>query len=61
VVEWVANSPEIREAVFNQSAGLADVVGREARGRSATADDKAERLARSVLRRRPRNGWAARP
>jgi hypothetical protein len=55
VVEWIANSREVREAVLNQSAGLADVVGREVRGRSANADDRAERLARSVLRR-PRRG-----
>jgi hypothetical protein len=55
VLEWVAESPEIRKAVFQQSAGLADVVGHEVRGRSAHADDAAERLARGFLRRRPRS------
>jgi hypothetical protein len=51
VVEWIANNREISAAVFQQSAGLADVVGRQVRGRSATADDAAERLARRLLRR----------
>jgi hypothetical protein len=55
VLAWIADSPEIRRAVFQQSAGLADVVGEEVRGRSANADDAAERFARRVLRRRPRS------
>ena len=61
VLEWIADSPEIRKAVFQQSAGLADVVGREVRGRSASADDAAERLARSFLRRRPRSNGGSGP
>jgi len=57
VVEWIANNREISAAVFQQSAGLADVVGRQVRGRSASADDAAERLARRLLRRdRHRDG-----
>jgi hypothetical protein len=55
VLEWIAHSPEIRKVVFQQSAGLADVVGQEVRGRSAHADDAAERFARTMLRRRPRS------
>jgi hypothetical protein len=55
VLAWIADSPEIRTAVLQQSVGLADVVGGEVRGRSARADDAAERLARSILRRRPRS------
>ena len=55
VLAWIADSPEIRRAVFQQSAGLADVVEEEVRGRSANADDAVERFARSVLRRRPRS------
>jgi hypothetical protein len=54
VLERIANSPEVRDAVLKQSAGLADVVGKEVRGRSASADDRAERVARRVLRRRRR-------
>lgn len=51
VLEWVANSEEVRMAIARQSAGLGDMVGREIRGRGATADDVAERLARGFLRR----------
>jgi hypothetical protein len=56
VLEWVANSDEVRAAIARQSAGLGDMVSREIRGRGASADDVAERLARGVLRRRPRRG-----
>jgi cell division inhibitor SulA len=54
VLEWIAGSREVRDAVLHQSADLADVVGREVRGRSADADAAAERLARRILRRGPR-------
>jgi hypothetical protein len=54
VLAWIADSPEIRRAVFQQSAGLADVVEEEVRARSANADDAAERFARALLRRPPR-------
>ena len=56
VLEWVANSDEVRAAITRQTAGLGDMVSREIRGRGAGADDVAERLARGVLRRRPRRG-----
>jgi hypothetical protein len=61
VVEWISTSPEIREAVLHQSTGLAEVVGREVRGRSASADDAAERFARGVLRRRTRRDGPSDP
>jgi hypothetical protein len=54
VVEHIANSPEVRTAIAQQSLGLADVVAGEVRTRSASGDDTAERLARSILRRRSR-------
>jgi hypothetical protein len=56
VVEWISTSPEIREVVLHQTTGLAEVVGRQVRGRSASADDAAERFARGVLRRTRRDG-----
>ncbi len=54
VVEHIATSPEVRNAIAQQSLGLADVVAEEVRTRSVSADDTAERLARSILRRRSR-------
>jgi hypothetical protein len=54
VVETLANSPEVRTAVALQTASFGDMVGREIRGRGASADDLAERVARGVLKRRPR-------
>ena len=54
VVDRIANSPEVRNAIAQQSFGLADVVAQEVRSRSVTGDETAERLARSILRRRPR-------
>lgn len=58
VVEWIAGSPEVREALVQHSTSLADVLGHEVRERSASADDAAERFARSVLRRPRRNAGA---
>jgi hypothetical protein len=55
LLDWVANSEEVRMAITRQTAGLGDVVSREIRGRGAGADDTAERLARGLLRRRPRH------
>jgi hypothetical protein len=56
VIERIAYGPELRAAVAAQSAGLADMVAEEVRGRSVSADDTAERLARSLLPRRWRHG-----
>jgi hypothetical protein len=55
VVEHIATSPEVRNAIAQQSLGLADVVAGEVRTRSVSGDDTAERLARSILRRRSRD------
>jgi hypothetical protein len=52
VLERVADSPEVRRAVAQQSAGLADEVAEQVRTRAAAGDDAAERLARRLLRRR---------
>lgn len=56
VIERIAHGPELRAAVAAQSAGLADMVAEEIRGRSVAADDTAERLARSLVPRRWRHG-----
>jgi hypothetical protein len=53
VLERVADSPEVRRAVAQQSAGLADEVAEQVRTRAAAGDDAAERLARRLLRRGP--------
>lgn len=56
VIARIAEGPELRAAVAAQSAGLADMVADEIRGRSAAADETAERLARSLVPRRWRHG-----
>ena len=56
VIARIAEGPELRAAVAAQSAGLADMVAEEVRGRSVAADDTAERFARSLLPRRRRHG-----
>lgn len=53
VVAHIAESEEVRAALTRQSMGLVDEVAGSARTRTARADDLAERLARSILRRRP--------
>jgi hypothetical protein len=53
IVAHVAASPEVREALAAQSAGLAGDLADGVRARTATADDRAERVARRLLRRRP--------
>lgn len=54
LVDRIANSPEVVNAVANASVGLTGVVADEARKRTVTADEFAERVARRVLRRAPR-------
>ncbi len=61
VVEHIAESPEVRNAIAAQSLGLADVVAQEVRTRSASGDDTAERLARSLFRRRARRDGSGGP
>ena len=53
-MDRIANSPEVLNAVANASVGLTGVVADEARKRTVTADEFAERIARRVLRRAPR-------
>jgi hypothetical protein len=52
LVEEVARSPAVTEAITQQSLGLADQVGDEVRRRSGNADAWLERAARRV--RHPR-------
>ena len=59
VIERIAQGPELRAAVAAQSAGLADLVAGEVRDRSVSADDTAERIAKSLVPRRWRRGGPA--
>jgi uncharacterized RDD family membrane protein YckC len=54
-IRHVASSPELRDAMAQQTAGLADEVVGGVRGSAARLDDRAER----VVRRRPRAHPAA--
>ena len=54
LVDRIANSPEVINAVADATVGLTGVVADEARKRTVTADELAERFARRVLRRAPR-------
>jgi hypothetical protein len=53
LIDDIAQSPELAEAITRQSAGFADHVGDELRERSRSADDRLERAA-ARLWRRPR-------
>jgi hypothetical protein len=53
VVEHISESAEVRAALTRQSMGLVDEVAGSARTRTVRADALAERVARSILRRRP--------
>ena len=52
IIERVADSPEVRRAIAEQSVGLADEMAEQVRTRAAAGDEVAERLARRLLRRR---------
>ena len=54
MVDEIASSPAVTEAIGRQSIGFADQVAGVVRDRSANADDRVERAARRLLRRRPR-------
>jgi hypothetical protein len=54
VLSHVMSSPELRAALGQQTAGLAGDVADGVRSRTVVADARAERLARSLLRRRQR-------
>jgi hypothetical protein len=53
VVTHIAESDQVRVAVTQQSFGLADQAAGELRSRTAAADALLERVARSMIRRRP--------
>jgi hypothetical protein len=52
LVDEVAQSPAVMDAITTQSRGLADDVASDLRDRSRDADDWLERTARRLLRRR---------
>ena len=54
IVDRIANSPEVLDAIASATVGLTGVVADEARRRTVTADEFAERIARRILRRAPR-------
>jgi hypothetical protein len=51
VIDHVVASPELRAALTQQTAGLAEDVAAGVRSRTVRADDAAERVARALLRR----------
>jgi hypothetical protein len=54
LVEEIAHSPEVMEAITAGSASLAGEVADQVRRRTIVADDIAERITRKVLRRSQR-------
>lgn len=58
LVDEVARSPAVMEAVTHQGVGFADQVAGRVRGRSRRADARLESLARRLVRRSP-NGATA--
>jgi len=54
LVDRIANSPEVLDAIASATVGLTGVVADEARRRTVTADEYAERIARRLLGRAPR-------
>jgi hypothetical protein len=53
VVDEIAQSPAVTEAITRQSVGFADQVAEQVRDRSKSADARLERIARRALRRPP--------
>ena len=53
LVDEIAQSPSVTEAISHQGVGFANQMAGVARERSRTADDRLERLARRLTRRRP--------
>jgi hypothetical protein len=53
LVDEIARSPAVTEAIGTQSIGFADQVAGVVRDRSRSADARAERIARRLLRRKP--------
>jgi hypothetical protein len=55
LVDQIAQSPAVTEAISRQSLSFADQMAGVVRSRSRDADDRVERLARRLARRRPRD------
>jgi hypothetical protein len=55
LVDEIAASPAVTDAITQQSVGFADEMAGRVRERSKTADARLERLARGLLRRRARD------
>lgn len=53
VISAVSQSPVVRSAIAESSASMAGELADQVRARTVVADDKAERVARRLLRRRP--------
>jgi hypothetical protein len=53
LIDEIAQSPAVMDAIAHQSAGFADQVGDELRERTRHADARLERAAWRLLRRRP--------
>jgi hypothetical protein len=56
LVDVIAQSPAVTEAIGRQSIGFADQVAGQVRARSEHADDRLETAARRLLRRPKRDG-----
>jgi hypothetical protein len=56
LIDEIAQSPAVTEAITQQGVGFADQVAGEVRERSRKADARLERAAWRLLRRRPRPG-----
>ena len=52
LIDVIAQSPAVLDAIAQQGAGFADQVAGEVRDRSRTVDERLERIARRLLRRR---------
>ena len=61
VVDEIARSPSVTEAISHQGVGFADQIAGEVGQRSRGVDDRLERAARRLLHRRPRPGDGAAP
>jgi hypothetical protein len=61
MIDVIAQSPAVTEAIGRQSIGFADQVAGAVRARSFSADDRLEGVARRLLRRPPRDDKPAEP
>ncbi len=58
LIDEIAQSPAVTEAISRQSLSFADQMAGVVRSHSLSADDRVERLARRLARRRPRDSAA---